>query len=49
VPVEVLATPRAEQQIDNLDRRHRRTFDRFLDVLAAEGCQALAYRLTGDA
>ena len=49
MPVEVLATPRAEQQINALDRRHRRTFDQFLDNLAAEGCNALAYRLTGDA
>ena len=49
MPVEVLATPRAEQQIQSLDRRHRRTFDRFLDALATSGCRALAYRLTGDA
>jgi hypothetical protein len=48
VAIEVLATPRAEQQIDALDRRRRRTVELFLDLLAAEGCNALAYRLTGD-
>jgi hypothetical protein len=48
MPVEVLATPRAEQQIGSLTRRHARTIDSFLNDLAASGCQALAYRLTGE-
>jgi hypothetical protein len=44
---EILATPRAEQQIDELSRRNARVLDRFLDELAAVGCRALAYRLSG--
>jgi hypothetical protein len=48
MPTEVLATPRAEQQIGSLTRRHARTLDSFLDDLAARGCQALAYRLSGE-
>jgi hypothetical protein len=47
VPTEVLSTPRADQQIKGLTRRLARTFDDFLDDLAARGCQALAYRLSG--
>jgi len=49
VPTEVRSTPRADQQIERLDRRQRRTLDRFLDELAAQGCRALGYRLTGTA
>lgn len=45
---EVLATPRADQQIKGLSRAAVRPFDEFLDDLAAGGCQALAYRLSGD-
>lgn len=44
---EVVATPRAEQQIDGLDRRQSKSFNDFLDDLAARGCRALAYRLSG--
>jgi mRNA-degrading endonuclease RelE of RelBE toxin-antitoxin system len=47
VPTEVVATPRAEQQIDGLDRRQSKSFNDFLDNLAARGCRALAYRLSG--
>ncbi len=47
VPTEVLATPRADQQIAGLDRRQSKTINDFLDELAARGCQALAYRLSG--
>jgi hypothetical protein len=47
VPTEVLATPRADQQIRGLSRRRIREFDRFLDDLASRGCKALAYRLSG--
>jgi hypothetical protein len=49
VPTEVLATPRADQQIAGLDRTHARAFGEFLDDLAARGCQALGYRLSGPA
>jgi hypothetical protein len=48
VPLEVLATPRADQQIGTLTRRRRQAFDQFLDMLMAEGCAVLSYRLTGD-
>jgi hypothetical protein len=47
VPTEVLATPRAGQQIDGLNRRRSKEFNRFLDDLASRGCKALAYRLSG--
>jgi hypothetical protein len=48
MPTEVLVTSRADQQIAALTRRHAKTFDGFLDDLAARGCQALAYRLSGE-
>jgi hypothetical protein len=47
VPTEVLATPRAGQQVDGLNRRRSKEFNRFLDDLASRGCTALAYRLSG--
>ena len=47
MPTEVVATPRAEQQIDGLDRRQSKSFSEFLDDLAASGCRALSYRLSG--
>lgn len=47
MPTEVLATSRADQQIASLARRHVRIFDAFLDELAARGCRALGYRLSG--
>lgn len=47
MPVEVIATRRAQQQIAALDRTHTRAFDAFLDDLSRNGCVALAYRLTG--
>jgi hypothetical protein len=49
VPTEVLATPRADQQIAGLDRTQAGAFGEFLDDLAARGCQALGYRLSGPA
>jgi hypothetical protein len=49
VPTEVIATPRADQQIAELDRAHARAFGEFLDDLAARGCKALGYRLSGPA
>jgi hypothetical protein len=47
VPTEVIATPRADQQIAGLDRTHARAFGEFLDDLAVRGCKALGYRLSG--
>lgn len=47
MPTAVLATPRADQQIQGLDRKQAKKFDEFLDDLAAQGCAALAYRLSG--
>jgi mRNA-degrading endonuclease RelE of RelBE toxin-antitoxin system len=38
VPTEVIATPRADQQIAELDRAHAKAFDDFLEDLAARGC-----------
>ena len=49
MPTEVIATLRADQQIAGLDRTHARAFGEFLDDLAARGCQALGYRLSGPA
>jgi hypothetical protein len=48
MPTEVLVTSRADQQIAALTRRNARTFDGFLDDLAARGCHALGYRLSGE-
>jgi hypothetical protein len=47
VPVEVLQTARAEQQVANLRKKSAERFELFLDDLAARGCEALGYRLTG--
>jgi hypothetical protein len=47
VSIEVISTPRAQQQIAALDRTHARAFDAFIDDLAHNGCSALAYRLSG--
>ncbi|HEX9539788.1 MAG TPA: hypothetical protein VGA04_16650 [Streptosporangiaceae bacterium] len=49
MPTEVLATLRAEQQIGRLSRKQSRAFENFLNDLAAGGCRALAYRLSGQA
>jgi hypothetical protein len=49
MPTEVLATPRAEQQIGRLSRKQSKAFESFLNDLAARGCRALAYRLSGQA
>ena len=46
MPTEVVATPRAEQQMAALDRVHARAFGDLLDDLAAQGCKALSYRLS---
>lgn len=44
----MLVTSRADQQITGLTRRNAKAFDAFLDDLAARGCHALGYRLSGD-
>jgi len=45
---QVEETPRASQQVGSLRRKDRERYDQFLDMLEAEGCKALTYRLTGD-
>ncbi|HEX9354271.1 MAG TPA: hypothetical protein VF933_10725 [Streptosporangiaceae bacterium] len=49
MPTEVLATPRVEQQTGRLSRKQSRAFENFLNDLAAGGCRALTYRLSGQA
>ncbi len=49
MPTEVLATPRADQQISGLGRKQAKALDNFVNDLAANGCRALAYRLSGEA
>lgn len=46
--IEVIATQRAKQQIDALSDIESRSVTAFLNDLAATGCAALGYRLTGD-
>ena len=46
--VEVRATPLANKIIEELPRRSRRAYDQFEADLAARGCAAQAYRLSGD-
>ena len=46
--VEVRATPLANKIIEELPRRSRRAYDEFEADLAARGCAALTYRLSGD-
>ena len=47
MPVRVIETPIAATQAAGLRGRAKRAYDAFLDDLAARGCAALAYRLTG--
>lgn len=47
MPLQVLASPRADQQQRALRRKDRALFDQFVDDLACRGCAALSYRLTG--
>lgn len=46
--IEVRATPLANKVISDLPRRSRRAYDQFEADLAARGCAALSYRLSGD-
>jgi len=48
VTIRVVETPRAEQQVERLRNRQRKSYESFLDELQARGCAALAYRLAGD-
>jgi hypothetical protein len=45
---EVVATPIAERDISALRGARRRAYDDFEADLAATGCRAMGYRLTGD-
>src|SRR6266516_7100768 len=47
LPTQVLATPRADQQIAGLDRTRAKTFGEFLNDLAVQGYKTLRYRLSG--
>jgi hypothetical protein len=47
VPVEVLETPLADAQVALLRGPAARAYQAFLDDLAARGCAALGYRVTG--
>jgi hypothetical protein len=47
VAVEVRATRLANKIIEQLPRRSRRAYDQFEADLAARGCAAMAYRLSG--
>jgi hypothetical protein len=48
VAIEVRATPLANKIIEGPPRRSRRAYDQFEADLAATGCAALSYRLSGD-
>ena len=43
-----LTTERAAQQVDQLRKKERRSYDQFLLALRARGCASLNYRLSGD-
>jgi hypothetical protein len=49
VPVvtSVLITERVEQQVGQLHKKERRSYDQFLLALRAHGCASLNYRLSG--
>lgn len=47
MPTRVLETPTATRQASRLRGPARRAYQTFLDDLAARGCAALGYRLTG--
>lgn len=48
MPYDLRATTLAERQITALRGPRRKAFDVFVTELAAVGCAALTYRLTGD-
>ena len=47
MPTQIVRTPRADQQLRDLDRAKQKKVLDFLRDLAANGCAALGYRLTG--
>jgi hypothetical protein len=48
VATSTLTTERAAQQVDQLRKKERRSYDQFLSALRARGCASLNYRLSGD-
>jgi len=48
MPIEVLRTPLADQQVKTLHRERQKRVIEFVRDLEARGCAALSYRLTGD-
>jgi hypothetical protein len=48
VATSALITERAAQQIGQLHKKERRSYDQFLLALRAHGCTSLNYRLSGD-
>jgi len=48
VATSALITERAAQQISQLHKKERRSYDQFLLALRAHGCASLNYRLSGD-
>jgi len=48
VATSTLTTERAAQQVDQLRKKQRRSYDQFLLALRAQGCASLNYRLSGD-
>jgi hypothetical protein len=48
VATSALITERAAQQVSQLHKKERRSYDQFLLVLRARGCASLNYRLSGD-
>jgi hypothetical protein len=47
VAISTLITERAAQQIGQLRKKERRSYDQFLLALRAHGCESLNYRLSG--
>jgi len=48
VGTSALITERAAQQVGQLHKKERRSYDQFLLALRARGCASLSYRLSGD-
>jgi hypothetical protein len=48
VATSALITERAAQQVGQLRKKERRSYDQFLLALRAHGCASLNYRLSGD-
>jgi len=48
VATSALITERAAQQIGQLHKKERRSYDQFIRALRAHGCASLSHRLSGD-